>query len=68
MADVEKLYLRPAEVLRLGYAPSKPTLWRWCSNGQFPAPIKLGPGTTVFRKADVDRWLEERAAASQAVA
>ena len=68
MADPEKLFLRAAELLKLGIVPSKPTLWRWVSLGEFPQPIKLGPGTTVFRKADVDRWLEDRVGDRHAVA
>jgi prophage regulatory protein len=64
VAETEKLYLRPAEVLALGIAPSKPTLWRWISEGKFPKPIALGPQVRAFKRSDIDAWLTERAAAT----
>ena len=37
---------------------SKSTLWSWVKAQKFPAPIKIGPRTTVWRIADVRAWLE----------
>jgi len=37
---------------------SKSTLWSWVKAEKFPAPIKIGPRTTVWRIADVRAWLE----------
>ena len=36
------------------------TLWRWVAQGQFPAPIKLGPGVTAWLLADVEAWERAR--------
>lgn len=36
------------------------TLWRWCQEGHFPQPIKLSPGVTVWRVADINRWLASK--------
>lgn len=36
------------------------TLWRWVSQGQFPAPIKLSPGVTAWLLADVEAWEKGR--------
>lgn len=60
--------------IRIGQLASRPghegmlpasaaTLWRWARNGTFPAPIKLGPGTTAWRVQDVEAWLKARSAA-----
>lgn len=32
---------------------SAPTVWRWVKAGRLPAPIKLGPNTTVWRVGDL---------------
>ena len=37
------------------------TLWRWVRSGDFPAPVQLGPQTTAWRVADVERWERSRA-------
>lgn len=34
------------------------TLWRKVRAGAFPAPIKLGPNTTVWRVEDVRAWID----------
>jgi len=36
---------------------SHATLWRWVKKGTFPRPLKCGPNTTVWRKADVLAWV-----------
>jgi predicted DNA-binding transcriptional regulator AlpA len=64
MPEVVKLLLKPSELVALGIVPSKGTLWRWIADGRFPKPIVLGPQARAFRKADVDRWLAEREAAT----
>jgi predicted DNA-binding transcriptional regulator AlpA len=33
---------------------SKTTWWDGCRHGRFPAPIKMTPGITVWRKSDID--------------
>jgi len=37
---------------------SKSTWWAGCSSGRFPAPLKLGPRTTVWRWADIKALIE----------
>lgn len=36
---------------------SAATLWRKVKESQFPAPIKLSPGVTVWRVEDVREWI-----------
>lgn len=43
------------------YDVSVPTIWRWVSQGRFPAPIKLGENTTRWRLADLLEWEKEAA-------
>lgn len=52
---------RPAKSGRLPI--SSPTLWRWVRAGTFPAPVKLSPGVTAWRSAEIDAWEAQRAAA-----
>lgn len=37
------------------------TWWSWVKAGKAPAPIKLSPGCTVWREADVLRFAESLA-------
>ena len=32
--------------------------WNGCKAGRFPAPIKLGPNTTAWRKSDILKCAE----------
>jgi predicted DNA-binding transcriptional regulator AlpA len=48
-----------------GLLPVSPaTVWRWIRSGRFPAPFKLGEGTTVWDAAAVDEFIT-RASGSQ---
>ncbi|WP_419927210.1 helix-turn-helix transcriptional regulator [Candidatus Poriferisocius sp.] len=55
--------IRPAEAaVWLGI--SQATLWRWArghGHSDFPRPLRLSPGVTVWRIADLEAWLERRA-------
>jgi prophage regulatory protein len=42
---------------------SSATLWRKVNAGDFPKPVKLGPGITAWRAADVAAWVAARGAA-----
>ncbi|WNK19358.1 AlpA family phage regulatory protein [Halomonas piscis] len=42
---------------RLGV--SRATIWRWAKADQLPRPVKLSPGCTRWRLADIDQWLAE---------
>ncbi|MEB3766372.1 helix-turn-helix transcriptional regulator [Acinetobacter sp. MD2] len=40
---------------------SAKTIWEWVRQGKFPKPIKLSDNVTVWRKSDIDAWLEDKA-------
>ena len=47
---------------RPGLLPVSPaTIWRWVATGQFIAPFKLGPNTTVWDAEKVEKFLANRA-------
>jgi len=46
---------------REGVLPVGPaTIWRWVRAGRFPAPFKLGKGTTVWDAVAVENFLAAR--------
>lgn len=50
-----------------GLVPVSPaTVWRWVSEGKFPAPFKLGANTTVWDLDQVEQFLAQRAGVQQA--
>ncbi len=50
---------------RPGMLPiSDATLWRWCREGRFPQPFKLGPQTTVWCAGEVDQFIAKMKAES----
>ena len=56
-----KSFIRIKRVLeRVAFAKSK--LWQMVKDGEFPQPIKLSSGTTVWIKEEVDAWIEEQIA------
>jgi predicted DNA-binding transcriptional regulator AlpA len=46
------------------YDVSRATWWRWVSTGLAPQPVRLSPGSTRWRLADLLTWESERARAS----
>lgn len=38
------------------YNVSRATIWRWSSEGRIPKPVKLTPGCTRWRLADISKW------------
>ena len=44
------------------YGVSRNTIWRWAKEGRLPSPVKLGPGVTRWRLADIEQWESEREA------
>lgn len=36
------------------FGVSTDTIWRWKRNGEFPQAVKVGPGTTRWRLADIE--------------
>lgn len=43
---------------RLGV--STDSIWRWKRRGVFPAAVRLGPGCTRWRLADIEAWEASR--------
>lgn len=64
-------YLRVSDIARSrsgkpGLLPvTTSTWWAWVKSGKAPAPIKLSPGCTVWRRADVIAFAESLAGGAQ---
>jgi predicted DNA-binding transcriptional regulator AlpA len=56
---------RPGVPAPLPFSPG--TLWRKVRNGQFPQPVKLSPGMTAWRVADVRRWIESQTGTAKTI-
>lgn len=41
------------------------TLWAWVKAGQFPQPLKLSAGITVWRAEDVSSWIDLKTATDE---
>lgn len=57
----ESAYLRPADAARfIGIGLS--TLWRYAANRDtgFPQPKKVSERVTVFKRADLEKWVDDR--------
>jgi len=52
--------LTVVQILALLTVRNRSTLWRWCREGKFPAPVQLAPGRKGWRLADVREWLRDR--------
>jgi prophage regulatory protein len=39
---------------------SRVHIWRLIRNGEFPAPVNLGPRRVAFRESELAKWLESR--------
>ena len=46
------------------YKVGRATPWRWAQDTDFPKPIKLTPGCTRWKLADIEQWESERKAAN----
>jgi prophage regulatory protein len=46
---------------------SRTHLYRLVGKGLFPSPVKISDRVTVWREADVQRWLSEKFATSMAI-
>jgi len=38
------------------FGVTRPTIWRWARLGPFPKPVKLSPGCTRWRVAEVEAF------------
>ncbi|WP_417584624.1 helix-turn-helix transcriptional regulator [Nitrincola sp.] len=50
-----KQFLSDREVAER-YSIGRATVWRWITTRKFPTPVKLSPGCTRWRVADLKRW------------
>ena len=51
-AQTENPYLNVDQVAER-YGVSTDSIWRWKRNGDFPAPVRVGPNCTRWRMADL---------------
>jgi len=42
------------------YSVSRSTIWRWSHNGRLTKPVKISPGCTRWRLADIEAWEAEK--------
>jgi prophage regulatory protein len=40
------------------FSISRATVWRWTAAGSLPQPVKLSPGCTRWKLADIDQLRE----------
>lgn len=57
-----KTILRLPDVMGM-LGVSKPTIYLWIKGGGFPAPLRLGPKASGWLRAEIEAWIDERAAA-----
>lgn len=50
------LFFREKQVLSKFAPVHRATWWRWIKSGRAPPPVSIGPGTVVWRLADLERW------------
>jgi len=49
------MYLKDKQVAER-FGVTRPTVWRWMHNGDFPEPVRLTKGCTRWRLSDVEAW------------
>ncbi len=54
--------LRYPDLVERGIFRNRTTLYRWIAQGRFPAGIKLGRNTRVWREDQVEAWLAAQTA------
>lgn len=63
---MKKLERLPEVCARVGLSPA--TVWRAVKGGSFPAPVRISTNAVAWVSDDVDRWVDERIAASRGAA
>jgi prophage regulatory protein len=53
-------------VEKVGLSP--PTIWRLCSSGEFPKPIKISKGCTAWLEHEIDELIDAKAAEREPIA
>ena len=57
--DAEDGFADLAKTRRFAGNPGRTTIWRWCREGRFPAPEKLGPGRRGRRRRSLREWARD---------
>lgn len=52
--------LVPVKIVAKMLSASVATVWRYSKNGDFPAPLKIGPNATRWRVSDIEAWIASR--------
>ena len=52
-------FLRISEVIRR-VGVSRPTIYRWMKEGNFPKQIEIGANSVVWLESDVTKWMDQR--------
>ena len=60
---MQTLFRLPAVVQITGR--SKPSIYKDVKEGRFPSPIKIGDRAVAWVSTDIEKWVEQRIAASQ---
>lgn len=60
MQSADQVYLSDSQVAAR-YSVGRCSVWRWARRPDFPKPVKLSPGCTRWRLADLKQWEAERA-------
>jgi prophage regulatory protein len=47
---------------------SEPTIWRRSASGEFPKPIKISKGCTVWLEHEIDELIDAKAAEREPIA
>lgn len=55
IAESERAYLRDLDLAKR-FGVHRCSIWRWCKEKNFPSPVRLSPGTTRWKLADVQQW------------
>ncbi len=61
----QRQFWSPSEVAHM-LGTHRTTVFRWARAGVLPRPVYLTPHKPVFRRAEIDAWLAERAAEREA--
>lgn len=60
----EHALLRLGQIVPTLFPVNRATWWAWCKKGHAPAPLKLGPGVTVWRAGDLRAFMARQAEAA----
>lgn len=59
---IKRIFLTRAQLRELGISQSNTTLLRWEALGRFPRRIRIAGTSVAWLSAEIDKWVEDRAA------